>query len=86
MTRTPPERRRARNPGGPRRTRTIARVVHVVAALALGTFVYAPAEYVEPARLALQVAVVPVATITGVLMWKQAAVRRLLSRRPATAR
>lgn len=75
-----------RRPATPRRTRTIARTVHLLAALMLGTFVYAPAEYVEPARLLLQVVAVPAGTITGVLIWKQAALRRLLVRRPAAAR
>lgn len=59
--------------------RTTARAVHLVAALALGAFVYAPVEYVEPVRLLLQVLVVPAATLTGLFLWQQAAVRRRLA-------
>jgi len=55
--------------------------VHLVAAAALGAFVYAPAELVEPARLLLQLVVVPAATLTGLYLWKQAAIRRLVQRR-----
>lgn len=58
----------------------VARMIHIIAGLALGTFVYAPAEYVEPIRLALQVAIIPAIVVTGVFMWKQAAVRRLFRR------
>ena len=65
--------------GAPRRQRTVARAVHLVAALVLGAFVYAPAPYVEPLRLLLQVVVVPAATLTGLFLWQQAAVRRRLA-------
>lgn len=65
--------------GVPRRQRAAARAVHLVAAFALGAFVYAPAEYVEPVRLLLQVVVVPAATLTGLFLWQQAAVRRRLA-------
>lgn len=65
----------------PRSRRTAARLVHLVAAAALGAFVYAPAELVEPARLLLQLVVVPAATVTGLYLWKQAAIRRLVQRR-----
>lgn len=67
-----------------RSRRSAARLVHLVAAAALGTFVYAPVELVEPARLVLQLVVVPAATLTGLYLWKQAAIRRLLQRRQRT--
>ncbi len=63
----------------PRRQRTLSRAVHLAAALAPGAFVYAPAPYVEPLRLLLQVVVVPAATLTGLFLWRQAAVRRRLA-------
>lgn len=65
----------------PRSRRSTARLVHLVAAAALGAFVYAPSELVEPARLLLQVVVVPAATLTGLYLWKQAAIRRFVRRR-----
>ncbi len=68
------------------RRRTSARTIHLVAAAMLGAFVYAPGEFVEPLRLMLQLLVIPAVTITGVFLWKQAAIRRALSRfhgRPA---
>jgi hypothetical protein len=66
----------------PARRRAIARWIHLAAAALLGTFVYAPAIVADPLRLLLQVVVIPAATLTGVYLWKQAAIRRLL-RRPA---
>lgn len=64
----------------PQRQRSAARTVHLIAAAMLGAFVYAPGEFIEPLRLMLQLVVIPAATITGVSIWKQAAIRRMLNR------
>lgn len=69
----------------PRTQRLISRAVHLLAAAALGAFVYAPAELVEPARLVLQVLVVPTATITGLFLWQQARWQRWTRRRGRSA-
>ncbi len=63
----------------PQRRRSAARAIHLIAAAMLGAFVYAPAEFIEPLRLVLQLVVIPAATITGVYIWKQAAIRRMLN-------
>ena len=65
----------------PRAKRTAARTIHLIAAGLLGLFIYAPPTFAEPLRLFLQVVVIPAAVITGMFIWKQAAIRRLLTRR-----
>ena len=69
----------------PRTQRTVSRVLHLLAAAALGAFVYAPADLVEPARLVLQVLVVPAATVTGLFLWQQARWQRWSRRRGRSA-
>jgi hypothetical protein len=66
------------------RQRAWFRAVHVVAGLFLGTYVYAPAAVTQPLHLALQVGLVPAAVLSGLVLWKQAQIRRLLSRRTST--
>jgi len=65
----------------PRAKRTAARMIHLIAGGLLGLFIYAPPTFAEPLRLFLQFVVIPAAVITGVFIWKQAAIRRLLTRR-----
>ena len=69
--------RPTRRPG---RQRVLARTFHLVAAALLGTFVYAPADFAEPLRVLLEFVVVPAAVVTGLFLWKQAAIRRLFTR------
>lgn len=78
MTTTPIAVRTTRSPG---KQRVAARSFHLAAAALLGTFVYAPADFAEPLRMLLQFVLVPGATLTGLFLWKQAAIRRLLTRR-----
>ncbi|OII36051.1 hypothetical protein BIU98_00415 [Curtobacterium sp. MMLR14_010] len=65
----------------PQTKRTAARTIHLIAGGLLGLFIYAPPTFAEPLRLFLQVVVIPAAVITGMFIWKQAAIRRLLTRR-----
>ena len=65
----------------PRRQRTISRAVHLAVGLVLGAFVYAPAAVAEPLHLFLQVAGVPAVVVSGLFLWKQAQIRRVLGRR-----
>ena len=65
----------------PQTKRTVARTIHLIAGGLLGLFIYAPPTFAEPLRLFLQFVVIPAAVITGVFIWKQAAIRRLLTRR-----
>lgn len=64
----------------PRITRLVVRTVHLTVALLMGTYVYAPAHVAEGLRPTLMFAAVPIATVTGVAMWKQGTIRRLLRR------
>lgn len=65
----------------PRTQRRAARLAHLIAAALIGTYIYAPAHVTDPLRAVLQFVVVPAATLTGVFIWKQAAVRRVFSSR-----
>jgi hypothetical protein len=67
--------------GTPRRQRAWSRAVHLLAGLVLGTYVYAPAVVAQPLHLALQVIVIPTAILSGLFLWKQAQIRRLMRRR-----
>lgn len=65
-------------PVPPRRQRDVSRWVHLVASALIGTFVYAPAAITGPMRPWMQVVVIPVLAASGVFMWQQARLRRLL--------
>jgi hypothetical protein len=57
-------------------------------AAVLGVAVYAPAETIEHLRQVVQLVVVPVATVTGLFLWKQPSIQRFVRRyrdRRATA-
>ncbi len=69
----------------PRNQRLVARVLHLLAGALMGTFIYAPADFAEPLRMLLQFVVVPGAIATGLFLWKQAAIRRLFTRRKRTS-
>jgi hypothetical protein len=64
----------------PRRIRFLARSVHLLAAAALGLHVYGPLHMGEALRPALQFVLFPLVALTGIALWKQAQIRRLLSR------
>lgn len=73
----------------PRRIRAIARIIHIVIGLALGTYVYLPV-YLESARSALQTGLafvgIPLATATGLWLWKGHLVTRAVRGRAAAER
>ncbi len=52
--------------------------MHLVLGLLVGAVVYLPVSWTEPLRLMLGVAVVPGVVVTGLLMWQQTRLRRLL--------
>lgn len=72
---------RGRGPS-PRRLRNLMRIVHIALGAALGTYVYLPTYLPGHGayQWALMLVVVPAVTITGLVMWKQALVRRLFAR------
>ena len=66
--------------GGPRRQRTVARLVHIVVGLAAGTYIYAPDYVAAPLQIWLQVIGIPAIVLTGVFMWQQSRIRRVTRR------
>ncbi|MDO5498941.1 MAG: MFS transporter [Propionibacteriaceae bacterium] len=53
-----------------RHQRTIYRAIHIVVAVFLGTFVYAPAHFGEPLRPFLAFVGIPLVALTGLLMYR----------------
>lgn len=58
--------------------RSLSRVIHLVAGALIGTFVYAPPAFAEPMRLLLQAVVILAIVLSGLYLWKQAAIHRRL--------
>lgn len=56
--------------------RSTQRLAHLLLAVALGVFVYSPLRTVPEAVLAVQFVVFPLLALSGLLMWKGAALRR----------
>ena len=52
------------------KTRNRLRLIHIVGALAIGTFVYSPWSKLEWFALVMQVLIIPSLTLTGLWMWK----------------
>lgn len=78
----------------PTRARTLMRTVHITLGLCLGAFVYLPTAWTDPLKAVLGLAIVPLVVVSGVAMWQQARLRRMLrggrartaERQPASAR
>ena len=60
--------------------RSVLRLLHIVVGSLLVTYAYLPAGEAPWLQWTLMLAGVPAVAITGVWMWKQAAIRRLLNR------
>ena len=60
--------------------RTILRYTHLVAGLLNVFFIYTPLGDVREFELLVQIILVPVIVITGVWMWQQARVRKLIAK------
>jgi hypothetical protein len=63
------------------RQRSVLRWLHLVIGAALATYVYLPPGDAEWLRWGLMLVGVPAVTISGIAMWKQAALRRMLAPR-----
>ena len=61
--------------------RSTHRVAHLLLAVALGAFVYSPLRTEPAAVLGVQVVLFPLLALSGLFMWKGAALRRQLRRR-----
>jgi len=64
--------------GSARRQRTVMRWLHITVGAMLATYVYLPPGNASGLRWALMLAGVPAVSLSGVWMWQQAALRRLL--------
>ncbi len=63
-----------------RRTRQAIRVLHLAIGVALGLLVYLPVSWSGGLKTVLMVAGLPLAVLSGVLLWQQGRLRRLLGR------
>jgi hypothetical protein len=59
-----------------KRLRDLQRLFHIAGALAIGAFVYSPFGEEPAFRNAMRVVVVPLLTLTGLLMWSGPRLRR----------
>lgn len=57
-------------------SRSTHRLVHLLLAVALGTYLYSPLADVRLAELAVRFAVFPALVVSGLLMWQGARLRR----------
>lgn len=65
----------------PARLRKLLRVVHLVAAAAVGTYLYSPWSSNDAFSAIILYLCFPAMALSGVAMWRQGALQRLLSRR-----
>lgn len=64
----------------PRNTRLLLRIVHIALGVCLAFVIYAPTSWTEPLRLLLGGVVVPLVLFSGLAMWQQGRLRRMLTR------
>ena len=57
--------------------RKLVRLIHLIGAGAIGTYVYAPFRHVELFTLLMQAVVLPVLTLTGLWLWLGPSIRRV---------
>ena len=64
--------------------RTIFRWIHIVFAIPILGYIYSPFDKIPNYAPATRFVFVPVMVLSGLWMWKGHAVRRLISKRPAS--
>lgn len=67
-------------------TRVLVRAIHVLLGALVAMIVYLPTAWSDPIRLAVGLVVVPAVVLTGIVLWQQGRIRRLLGRRRARRR
>jgi len=67
--------------------RNVIRIIHLIAAATLGMYFYSPIAGDETLRLIIQLVTLPSIVLTGIALWQQAYLNKLLNRniRKATA-
>ena len=53
-----------------KKQRDVIRVIHLIGAAAIGTYVYSPFSEVEWFKLTMQIIVIPALALTGIWLWK----------------
>jgi len=67
-------------PTSPKHLRTVQRFVHLGGAVLLGTYLYSPWGEASLFTDLIRLVVMPILTLSGLAMWQQARLRRLLHR------
>ena len=60
--------------------RNVIRIIHLFAAATFGMYFYSPIAGDEPLRLIIQFVTLPSIALTGVALWQQAYLNKILSR------
>ena len=60
--------------------RNVIRIIHLIAAATLGMYFYSPIAGDETLRLIIQMVTLPSIVLTGVVLWQQAYLNKLLHR------
>lgn len=63
-----------------KQTRNTLRLVHLIVASLMAVFIYSPLRLDDTFAAVIQALVVPIVVITGVVMWQQPLVMKLLNR------
>ncbi len=53
-----------------KKQRNIIRIIHLIGAAAIGTFVYSPFSNLEWLKLVMQIGIIPVLSFSGIWLWK----------------
>ncbi len=70
--------------GSAKRFRDLQRILHLVAAVLLGTYLYSPLLDAETFAAVVRIGAFPILVLSGSGMWHQARLRRWLRRDAAT--
>ena len=60
--------------------RNVIRIMHLIAAASLGIYFYSPIAGDETLRLIIQFVTLPSGVVTGIALWQQAYLNKLLNR------
>jgi hypothetical protein len=53
-----------------KKQRNTIRIIHLIGAAAIGTFIYSPFGDLEWFKLTMQILIIPLLTLTGMWLWK----------------
>lgn len=65
-----------------KKLRNIIRTVHLIAALTFGIYFYSPIAGDETLKLIIQFVTLPSIVLTGIALWQQVSLNKLLNRNP----